>query len=344
MTLETSSDSMVDTIKVPAPPPVPQLTPGDYAPRRVLTADGTGVLFDLDMYAGRYTLLAFMGSAALPDYAVVQKTLAAAVGIFLQSNAQFVGVGIDVDSGRGAFPEGAHIEMVGDPAFRIATAYGAFRPSEFETQFTPLWMIIDPSGRVRDVLPLGRPDRAFELYMHVLKAASLLFRRHLPIFEQSRVLEIPFCQALVEEMAPQVHAFPDMPGVAIAPLGTSTRVKDVLQKIERRLVSGVRNAFDFPAKTVENLTFVRRSYNPQAKLERLRIRSQAALQDKLVMAVWLPLDEHSHRGGNLSFPEFSDTPVETAQGAALVHSGQLLRQVSTIDSEQRFFIELLIKG
>lgn len=339
-----------ETTEAPSAPnagqmPVPvRLTAGDYAPRHVLAEDGQTALFDLDLYAGRFTLLAFMGSLALPDNDVVLKTLKAAEGLFTQPNAQFVGVGVDVQPGRGEFSADSRITMVRDPEFRIAQAFGALQPSPEGGRFTPLWMILDPAGRVRDVLPMGRPDRAFEIYMQVLKAASLLFRRNLPVLEQPRVIEAELCQGLIDELAPKLIEFDEMPGVSFVPLSASQQAQDVVQRLERRVAPAVRNAFDFPAKTIENMTFVRRAYVRDPKIERVRIRAQAAMRDKLVMAVWMPLDEYSYRGGNLSFPEFSDSPQEVPQGAALVHSGLMLRQVSPVDSEHRYFLEALIKG
>ncbi len=344
-----SPDSIEAPVGAPAPPPQAaalsqRLLPHDYAPRVIPTRDGSAPLLDLDTYAGRYTLLAFLGSTELPDYAVLKKTLEAAQGIFSQPQAQFVGIGMDVEAGQPYGPD-VRVEMIRDPEMRIAAAYGALQPGSNGTgEFTPLWMIIDPAGRVRDILPLGRPDKAFETYMSVLKAATLFYRRNLPMLEQSHVLESDLCLALIEECTPNLKVFPGITGVSVASLTDTAQVRVVMQRIERRLIPGVRTAFDFPAKTIENLVFVKRSATPDARVERLRIRAQPAMRDKAVMAVWLPLDDFVHRGGTVSFPEYAERPVEVAKGAALVHSGQILRQVNPVDSMHRHYLELLIKG
>lgn len=232
--------------------------------------------------------------------------------------------------------------FIADPELRVGAAFGLLAPGEGHlVDFTPTWIIIGPDRRVLQRLPFARSDTAFERLM----AYVALHRQRYaaaPVLEQARILEGKLCENIISAFSPISRGLSSAPDVEVAALAGTEQREWVLRRLEARLVPELTRAFNFSARAIEYLTFVKRLPQQAGDAADIRLSDQAGRQNG-GFAVWIALDKGGAFGGQISFPEYCGMPFDPGIGCAIVHSVRVLRRVAKIDTGARHFIECVIQ-
>src|SRR5262245_5189511 len=133
------------------------LKPGDPAPWFVAPSP-TNPRYHFDSVAGRYIVLCFFGSAAVPAVGEMLARIRQRTDLFDDEHASFFGVSCDPDDQRlqrvgESYPG---YRLFWDFGFKVSAVYGACEPPQQQAHvaYHPLSFVLDPRLRILAALPI----------------------------------------------------------------------------------------------------------------------------------------------------------------------------------------------
>lgn len=329
------------------------LAPGDPAPNFFGTCAGNPK-FRFDSVAGRYVLLAFLGSAAQPAAAAAMAAIAARLDLFDDERACCFVVSIDpADIAEKRVAEripGLRVFQDSDGA--ISRLYGAAEETA--------------PGRVRYAMRLLLLDPA----LHVLAAADPTETTALldqlaalpppgehagvalwaPVMLVPRVFEPGLCQALIaafRDSGGEASGFmreQDGKTVLVKDAGFKQRrdfmlpdgpLKDAARaRIRRRVVPEIEKAFQFKVTRMER-DLVARYGAGEGFFKAHRDNTTKGTAHRR-FACSINLDPEAYEGGDLAFPEYGPRLYRPPTGGAVVFGCGLLHEVKPVTQGERF--------
>ena len=336
------------------------LEPGDPAPWFVQRST-SNENYHIDTAAGRYLVLSFFGSALAPDYARVERLLAARRTIFEDTRFAFFGITNDVEDERqqrlrASLPG---IRYFWDFDASIGRLYGSSPLDDTggtnARTHRSLWIVIDPMLRVAAVLPFHSDERDVAELMQVLDAltapgAGPESEMQAPVLYLPGVLEPGLCAELIagyERGGGEDSGFMrevDGKTVLIVDYTHKRRMdrsiaeeglrRTLWSRFERRIFPEIRKAFQFKVTRMERFLVACYEAEQQAHFRPHRDNTTAGTAHRR-FAVTLNLNA-GYDGGDLYFPEFGNKRYRPAVGGAIVFSCSLLHAVDPMKKGRRF--------
>ncbi len=339
------------------------LRPGDPAPWFVASAT-SNPRYNFDTAAGRFILLCFFGSAAMPAMRAMLDALWQRGDLFQDDHAAFFGVCCDPDDQR--------LGRVGEklPGFRvfwdfglkISKAYGACDAAASvggKVDYRPMSVLLDPNLRVLAVLPIADPAA------HAAKLAEIAGRLPAlgtwrPAAPGAPVLLVPY--VLDRGLCREVIAHYERQGgedsgfMTTDPAGRTVGVIDHGRKrrrdclIEepglrgrlreaflRRLVPEVRKVFQFSVTHIERYIVACYDAGEGGYFRPHRDNTTKGTAHRR-FAVTLNLNGEDYDGGDLCFPEYGRQTYRAPTGAAIVFSCSLLHEATPVTRGRRYCV------
>ncbi len=343
---------MTETITRDAPAlALPPLGPGDPAPHFSAATPSTP-RFTFDVVAGRHLLLLFVGSSADPQSAAAIAAMRAMPEVFDDTHAAcFVVTNDPADAGR--LPE----QIPGHRVFHdfdraVSRLYHRVAPNG---AIARAWVLIDPTMRVRAVIPF-RPDQSDRdeaiARLRALPAPALYAGMPLqaPILVLPDVFEPALCDhliALYEEKGGIASGFMrEVDGKTVPVHDTSHKSRSDLVIEDKALISAIQTRF------------IRRVVPEIAKIHQFH----ATRMERYIVGCYTAEDGghfRAHRdnttkgtahrrfavsinlntefeGGEVSFPEYGPQSFKAPKGGAVVFSCSLLHAVSRVTAGRRY--------
>ena len=332
---------------------------GDPAPRfRAATESNPQYIFDT--VAGRYVVLCFFVSGGTPGAAAALEAVAANRHRFDDARLCFFGVTVDPndkDSGRvqQSLPG---IRYFWDFDGNVSRSYGAVpREAVAGEPFNArqLWVVLDPTLRVLDVIPFkpGGADCA-ELFalLDVLPPPHLHTGQALqaPVLVLPNVFEPAFCRHLIE--LHEAHGgrdtgfMNDVAGKTVELLDPGRKrrrdfiveeesvILDVQRRIRRRIVPEIARLFFFDASRIERYLVGCYTAEDGGHFAAHRDNTTRGTAHRR-FAVSINLND-DFDGGEVGFPEYGPSGFKPPVGGAVVFSCALMHAVSAVSRGRRY--------
>jgi predicted 2-oxoglutarate/Fe(II)-dependent dioxygenase YbiX len=325
-----------------------QITLGDPVPRfnaRLITGDG----FDLHVYAGRWVVLAFMGSPDDPRVEEEVATLMRDADLFDDDHlvARVVFTALPSDAAKYA--------ALSSKAFAFIADYDGSITRSFGAHGAPRTIVLDPLLRAIANIPWDHP------HGHAASVSGLLHglpavddSAGVPMFAPAlivpRVLDFPLCEFLVDfhekNEAEDSGFMLDVDGKTRTVLDyrlkrrhdvmiAAPELRDVIrQRIVRRLVPEMERFFQFRATRMDRHLIACYDAGAGGHFYRHRDNINAGAQHRR-FAVTINLNK-DFDGGDLVFPEFGRRAYRAPCGAAIVFSCGALHQVTPVTRGKRY--------
>lgn len=306
----------------------------------------TNPQFALSSVAGRYVLLVFLPSAPAARQAALAR-LHASKALFDQTNL----LAFCIISDQAAFQRARDtpgIRWFLDADRQISRGYGAMDETGAEQ---PKWLILDPTLRVLASGAMADTDRIFTM-LHDLPRpddhAGVVL--HAPVLIVPRVFEPEMCRRLIA-FYDQAGGTPsgvmrEIGGKTVGVLDDFKRRSDatiedvdfraeLLQRIERRLVSQIFRSFQFQATRIERYLVARYDADTGGYFRPHRDNTTSATAHRK-FACSINLNAEEFEGGDLRFPEFGSRTYRPPTGGAVVFSCSLLHEATPVTRGQRY--------
>lgn len=305
--------------------------------------------FAFGSVAGRYVVLAFLGSASQAPVTEALEAMRPHEGVFDDERACFFGVSIDPsDFATGRLVDRPGIRFFDDRAREVSRLWGALGE---DGVFQGFALLLDPGLRVLDTVPLSRlgalaasipalPDIATHAGMEV----------HAPVLILPRVFEPEFCEALIAAWRGGTRSesgfMREVDGrtVEVKDTGFKQRQDHTLEdqgliagareRILRRVVPEIAKAFQFQVTRMERYLVAR--YGAGEGHFRAHRDNTTKGTAHRRFAVSINLCAEKHEGGELRFAEFGPRTYKPATGAAVVFGCGLLHEVLPVTQGERF--------
>ncbi|TPG46954.1 2OG-Fe(II) oxygenase [Roseomonas nepalensis] len=307
--------------------------------------------------AGRYVVLAFLGSASHPASAGASAGAWAALGraraAGLLDDARACAFAVTADPADAA-PALADalpgLRVIRDHDRAVSLAYGAWVAAG-AGGYTPFALLLDPMLRVLAAAPVGAIERLLGL-LAGLPAPGLHAGMEVPapVLVLPRVLEPDFCRALValyEERGGQESGFMREVGGRTVPVldAGHKRRKDLViedeavraglrERLARRLLPEIERAFGFRATRIERYIVACYDAADGGHFRAHRDNTTRATAHRR-FAVSINLNE-GFEGGDLLFPEFGPRRYRPPPGGAVVFSCSLLHEAGRVTRGVRY--------
>ncbi len=351
-------------IAAPAQPARPAdgyvvLGPGDPAPWFSQRSAGNPN-YVFDTAAGRWLVLCFFGSAADPGSRAALDQVTAQRAVFDDEHASFFGISLDPkDEAEGRVAESMPgLRYFWDFDGAIARAYGAVprqaEPGEGRVAMRRFWAVVDPTMRIRRILPF-RPDGSdvAELFacLRALPAPRLHagFDVPAPVLILPEVFEAEFCRRLValyEEKGGAESGFMrEVEGktVLLADHKHKRRrdyviedrdlIRQIQLRIQRRIVPEILKAHQFQVTRMERYLIACYDAEEGGHFRAHRDNTTKGTAHRR-FAVSVNLND-GFEGGEVQFPEYGPRGFKMAAGTACVFSCSLLHRVSPVTAGKR---------
>lgn len=332
----------------------PALLPGDPVPIFFGSCAGND-RFRFDSVAGRYVLLALLGSLAQPAAAACMAALRARLALFDDDQASAFVVTMDPSDtaeGRAAdhIPGLRHFH---DHDGAISRLLGAAEDGPGgDVRYTMRLLLLDPALHVLAAFDPRETDAALARIKTLPPVAehtgAPLFA---PVLQVARVFEPDLCQALMAAFRAagggEASGFMrERNGrtVLIQDAGFKQRrdhllpdgpLKDAARaRITRRLVPEIAKAFQFKVTRMERDLVAR--YGAGEGFFRAHRDNTTKGTAHRRFAVSINLDAAAHEGGDLVFPEFGPRQYRPPTGGAIVFGCGLLHEVRPVTAGERF--------
>lgn len=335
------------------------LSPGDPAPWASFPTPST-TLARIDLAAGRYIVLCFLGSArspeALESLGVVHKRRQS----FDDVRASFFGVTCDPgDVGRlkDSVPG---IRFGLDTSRQASILYGAVSPEEQQSSkaltLRHVWYVLDPAMRILHVEQAsGDAKSAANRVLDFLEALPPPLRHAgfpvpAPMLLLPGTFEPSFCRQLLDCFDQGIGTpsgfMDEADGKTILRHDASFKSRsdvliespalrtEVLKRIQRRVVPEIRKAFQFEVTRMERYLIARYDASEAGRFGAHRDNTTRGTAHRR-FAVSVLLND-GYDGGELVFPEYGTPPVRVPAGCAIVFSCSLLHEVRPVTRGQRF--------
>ena len=352
---ETESLAPMPLQGSPKPGPA-RFRPGDPVPMFHAATEGNP-RYAFDSVAGRYVVLAFLGSGANPVSAAAWAALGRARAAGLLDDARACAFAVTVDPADAApvmadaYPG---LRVFRDHDLSVSRAYGAWTaPSEpgGAAGYAPFALLLDPMLRVLGVAPVAAIDRLLGL-LPGLPAPGLHAGMEVPapVLVLPRVLEPEFCRALIalyEERGGAESGFMREVGGRTVPMldAGHKRRKDLViedeavraglrERLARRLLPEIQRAFQFRATRVERYIVACYDAADGGHFRAHRDNTTRGTAHRR-FAVSINLND-AFEGGDLWFPEFGPRRYRPPPGGAVVFSCSLLHEAARVTRGVRY--------
>jgi len=297
--------------------------------------------FAFSSVAGRYVLLAF-----LPSDAALSR-LAANEALFDQTNLIAFCVVSDPAIFR-AKRETLGVRWFLDAGRQIGRRYGAVDETGAEQ---PKWFILDPSLRVLVAGDMDETDRLFDELRRLPRPDDHAgVPLHAPVLIVPRVFEPEMCRRLIA-FYDQAGGKPsgvmrEVGGKTVGVLDDFKRRSDatiedagfrgeLLQRIEKRLLSQITRSFQFQPTRIERYLVARYDAEGGGYFRPHRDNTTSATAHRK-FACSINLNAEDFEGGDLRFPEFGSRTYRPPTGGAVVFSCSLLHEATPVTRGRRY--------
>lgn len=332
---------------------------GDHAPW-FTCASSSNPSFNFHTAAGRYLILGFFHSSATPFGATTAGLLEQHRELFDDMRISFFGVSNDT---RDLVENRLQAQLPGIRYFwdfdgAVARAYGALPldvQSGNKVGFRPLWIILDPSLRVIEVIRMNGDGSELGVLITLIKALPPVDRYlgcdvQAPILFLPNVFEVELCQHLVslyEAHGGTESGFMQTQGektiLALDP--RHKRRKDFIiqdealrvrlqERIVRRVKKEIQKVHQFEVTRMERYLVGCYAAEDGGHFQPHRDNTTRGTAHRR-FAVSINLNE-SFEGGEVSFPEYGPRGFKAPIGGAVVFSCSLLHAVSEVTKGKRY--------
>jgi len=313
--------------------------------------------FSFASAAGRYVVLSFIGSAALPAMAAMLGRLKGHA-LFDDDFAAVFAVSCDTGDER----EGRIAQHV--PGFRvfwdfkaqIAAAYGLVSPGakEGSMNLAATTFVLDGRMRVLAVMPIDNPathDAQLIEFLSRLPKASTAGPA--PVLVLPRLFEPEFCKALIAvyrrdggKPSGFMRTDPNT-GKTILKLDLAFKrrqdceltdpalIAEINARLSRRLVPELRKVFQFEATHMERYIVARYEAGEGGFFRAHRDNTTKGTAHRR-FAVTVNLNAEEYEGGDLCFPEFGWNTYRAPTGGAVAFSCSLLHEATPVKKGERY--------
>ena len=341
--------------------PAERFRPGDPVPMFRAATDGNP-RYAFDSVAGRYVLLAFLGSGSHPASAEGWAALRRARAAGSLDDARACAFAVTADPADAA-PAMAMadavpgLRVIRDHDLAVSRAYGAFSPAPGGASagerpgYAPFALLLDPLLRVLDAVPVGEIGRLIAM-LEGLPAPSLHAGMEVPapVLVLPRVLEPAFCRELValyDRRGGNESGFMrEVDGRTVTMLDAQhKRRKDLTiedeavraalrARLTRRLVPEIHRAFQFRATRIERYIVACYDAADGGHFRAHRDNTTRGTAHRR-FAVSINLND-DFDGGDLWFPEFGTRRYRPPMGGAVVFSCSLLHEAGRVTRGVRY--------
>ena len=333
------------------------LQPGDPAPWFTLPSTDNPT-YAFHSVAGRYVVLAFLGSAARPEAQAALSAIAARRALFDDETACFFGISVDPadrDQGR-VQPSLPGIRFLFDLNAKVARDYGLVRKDPDQLGgpeiFAPTVLLIDPMLRVIEARPLAQmPAMLDRLASLPPPAQHAGFDMPPPVLVLPRVFDADLCRALIayyEERGGAPSGFmrevdgktvgvfdPNLKRRADCPIEDEALRVAARTAILRRIVPELRKVHHFNATRMERYIVACYDSAERGHFGAHRDNTTAGTAHRR-FAVTINLNAEAFEGGELRFPEYGMRSWRAPTGGAVVFSCSLLHQALPVTAGRRY--------
>jgi peroxiredoxin/predicted 2-oxoglutarate/Fe(II)-dependent dioxygenase YbiX len=312
--------------------------------------------FAFDTIAGRYIVLAFLGSAREPAVARFLERMRAIRPRFDDRNLSFFGVSVDPDdelAGRVAdmIPG---IRYFRDHDRAVSRLYGAVGA---DGEYRRITYVLDPSLRVLEVLSFGADADAHadDLVARLDRLPAMPAGQpacpHAPVLVLPRIFEPEFCKTLVDYYQTQGS---EESGFMLDVDGTTRAAHDYSHKrrrdcniedrdlqqactvrIRRRLAPEIHKAFQFQVTRMERCIVACYDAADHGHFRPHRDNTTSGTAHRR-FAVSLFLNSGEYEGGFLRFPEYGTALYSAPLGGAVVFSCSVLHEATPVTRGLRY--------
>jgi predicted 2-oxoglutarate/Fe(II)-dependent dioxygenase YbiX len=321
------------------------------------TATDGNPRYAFDSVAGRYILLAFLGSTANPASAAAWAAMreAQAAGLFDDQRACAFALTVDpADAApklQGAYPG---LRVFRDHDLRVSRLYSAVQPpsdADPRPTYTPFALLLDPLLRVLGAAPIAAIGDLIR-QLRTLPEPGLHAGAEVPapVLVLPRVLEPEFCQHLIglyETHGGGESGFMrDVDGKTVGLLDPGhkrrkdhdiedEKVKARLRaRLSRRLIPEIQKAFQFKATRIERYIVACYDAADGGHFRAHRDNTTKGTAHRR-FAVSINLND-DFEGGDLWFPEFGPRRYRPTLGGAVVFSCSLLHEATRVTRGVRY--------
>lgn len=340
----------------PRPPASAPFRPGDPAPVFVARAS-SNPRYHFDTVAGRYILMAFLGSSEQPAAMAALSLVHENHALFDDVRLAFFGVSVDPRDEQ----EGRLVQMLpgiryfwdGDTAVsRLYRAAADRADAPGRIDYRPYWLLLDPMLRVLQLAPLSRPEPIFAAIRGLLdRGLPSGDDSHAPVLILPRVFEPEFCRHLIglyDTNGGGASGFMrQVDGATVALFDdkhkrrsdheiTDPAVQEAMRaRLRLRLLPEVRKAFQFEATRIERYIVACYDAADRGFFRPHRDNTTTGTAHRK-FAVTINLNAEEYEGGDLRFPEFGQRTYRAPTGGAVVFSCSLLHEALPVTAGRRF--------
>ena len=331
------------------------LQPGDPAPW-FERPSATNPRYVFHTAAGRWLVLCFFGSVAEPGYTERLRTIAAAPQLFNDVHASFFGVSNDPEDQGRLGDRLPGMRFLWDFDRTAARLYGA--AAEEEPDAAPLrllWFVLDPTLRVRAVVPFAPDGRDAAEVVRLVEAlpppeqyAGITLQA--PVLVLPGVFEPELCRRLIQAYD---AAGGELSGVMREHEGRTVLVQDAAHKrrrdhmlqdpalvdatrarVQRRIVPEILKIHQFQVTRMERYLVACYAAEDEAHFRPHRDNTTKGTAHRR-FAVSINLND-AFEGGEIHFPEYGARGFKPPPGGAVVFSCSMLHAVSPVTGGRRY--------
>lgn len=294
--------------------------------------------------AGRWMVLAFLGSMSAAPVKAAHDEAMARAELFNDDDACFFGVVIDP---KEAPPSRQGYRYFHDPAMAISRQYNVADGERYR----PTVFLVDRALRVVAVEPISNMSRVLDLLKEqVALEAPALMEMSAPVMTIPRIFEPALCETLIEyyrkDGGTRSGFMREVDGVTkLLHDDSHKRRSDVTiedaelrnairARVERRLLPMIERSFQWKATQMERYLVARYADEEKGFFRAHRDNTTAGTAHrKFAVSINLNAD---YDGGLLRFPEFGRRTYKPPVGGATVFSCSLLHEATPVTRGERF--------
>jgi peroxiredoxin/predicted 2-oxoglutarate/Fe(II)-dependent dioxygenase YbiX len=334
-----------------------RLQPGDPAPWFNLpSTDNPSYAFH--SVAGRYVLLAFLGSAARPEGQAALAAIAAHRALFDDEKACVFGISLDpADRAEARLrADLPGIRFLFDLDGKVSDQYGLLRPDPAQPNgprlFAPAWLLLDPMLRVIEARPIGEAG-AILARLAALPPPAGHGGMDIPppVLVLPRVFDPALCRALIAHYEAEGGApsgfMREVDGKTVGVFDAAMKRRQdctiadealraaTRNSILRRVVPELLKVHHFRATRMERYIVACYDSAERGHFGAHRDNTTAGTAHRR-FAVTINLNAEEFEGGELRFPEYGPRSWRAPTGGAVVFSCSLLHQALPVTAGRRY--------
>jgi peroxiredoxin len=300
--------------------------------------------------AGRWVMLAFLGSLRAPHAAPYLAALRTHRALFDDARAAYFGLGVDPAEDAALVTDAPGVRHFRDYDRAVSRLYGA-APAEGDG-YRPYVLLLDRMLRVAEAADMAGAPALFErLAKRLGPEADPAVADHPPVLVAPRIFEDAFCTRLIdyyrtgaprpsgfmrEQDGRTVHvqdaAFKRRDDVTVEDEGLRN---EALMRVRDRLAPLIQRAFGWQATRMERYLISRYGAEEGGHFNAHRDNTTRGTAHRK-FAVTINLNAQDYDGGDLRFPEFGDRTWRAPTGGAIVFNCSLLHEATRVTRGERF--------